>query len=71
MHITWSHDQWVTWLGGWDSFTLNQKGYSKNIYALETGADLLYYKLGQTLLQIGAALLLEIIAGVVRNCGSY
>ena len=34
------------------------------------GAALFYYKLGQTLLQIGAVLL-EIGAGVATNCGSY
>ena len=30
LHITWSYDQWVTWLGGWDTLTLNHKGYYKN-----------------------------------------
>ena len=37
----------------------------------EIGATLFYYKLGQTLLQIGAALLLQIGASVVTNWGSY
>ena len=32
---------------------------------------MIYYKLGQTLLQIGAASLLEIRAIVVTNWGSY
>ena len=38
---------------------------------LQIGAALLYYKLGQTLLQIGAASLLEIGANVVTNWNSY
>ena len=38
---------------------------------LQIGAALFYYKLGQTLLQIGAALLLQIRASVVTNWGSY
>ena len=38
---------------------------------LQIGAALLYYKLGQTLLQIGAASLLQIGASVVTNWGSY
>ena len=38
---------------------------------LQIGAALFYYKLGQTLLQIGAALLLQIGASVVTNWGSY
>ena len=29
MNIRWSHDQWVTWVGGWDSLILNPKAYSK------------------------------------------
>ena len=37
---------------------------NKNIYALQTGAALFYYTLGQTLLQIGEALLLELGASV-------
>ena len=62
LHITWSHDQWVTWLGGWDTLTLNHPHHkvivratelnNKNIYVLQIGAALFYYKLGQTLLQI-------------------
>ena len=38
---------------------------------LQIGAALFCYKLGQTLLQIGAASLLQIGANVVTNCGSY
>ena len=38
---------------------------------LQTGATLFYYKLGQTLLQIGAASLVQIGAIVVTNWGSY
>ena len=36
---------------------------------LQIGAALFYYKLGQTLLQIGAASLLQIRASVVTNWG--
>ena len=38
---------------------------------LQIGATLFYYKLGQTLLQIRAASLLQIGASVVTNWGSY
>ena len=38
---------------------------------LQIGAALFYYKLGQTLLQIGAASLLQIGTIVVTNWGSY
>ena len=38
---------------------------------LQIGAALFYSKLGQTLLQIGAASLLKIGASVVTNWGSY
>ena len=38
---------------------------------LQIGVALLYYKLGQTLLQIGAASLLRIRGNVVTNWGSY
>ena len=38
---------------------------------LQIGAALFYYKLGQTLLQIGAASLLQIRASVITNWGSY
>ena len=38
---------------------------------LQIGAALFYYKLGQTLLQIGAASLLQIRASVVTNWGGY
>ena len=38
---------------------------------LQIGAALFYYKLGQTLLQIGAASLIQIGASVVTNWDSY
>ena len=38
---------------------------------LQVRAALFYYKLDQTLLQIGAALLLQIGASVIRNWGNY
>ena len=38
---------------------------------LHIGTPLFYYKLGQTLLQIGAGSLLQIGANVVTNLGSY
>ena len=38
---------------------------------LQTGAALFYYKLGQMLLQIGAASSLQIRASVATNSGSY
>ena len=38
---------------------------------LQSEAALFYYKLGQTLLKIGAASLLQIGASVVTNSGSY
>ena len=38
---------------------------------LQIGAALFYYRLGQTLLQIGAASLLQIGASDVANCDSY
>ena len=38
---------------------------------LQIGAALFDYKLGQTLLQIGTASLLQIRASVVANWGSY
>ena len=65
---------------------LNHKGYSKSNrtqrqkdicitnwgkLVLQIGAALFYYKLGQTLLQIGAASLLQIGASVVTNWSSY
>ena len=47
-------DQWVTWIGGWHTLTVNHEGcivratelYNKNIYVLQIGASL-RYKLGQ------------------------
>ena len=38
---------------------------------LQIGADLFYQKLGQTLLQIGAASFLKIDASAVTSWGSY
>ena len=38
---------------------------------LQIGAALFYYKLGQTLLQIGAASLLQIRASFITNWGCY
>ena len=38
---------------------------------LQIGTSLFYYKLGHTLLQIGAASLLQIRASAVTNWGSY
>ena len=38
---------------------------------LQIGAALFHYKLGQTLLQIRAALILQIRAIVITNWGSY
>ena len=38
---------------------------------LQIGAALFYYKLGQTLLQIGTASLLQIRASVITNWDSY
>ena len=38
---------------------------------LQIGAALFYYKLGQTLLQIGVASLLQIGASVITNWDSY
>ena len=38
---------------------------------LQIGAALFHYKLGKTLLQIGAASLLQIGASAVTNWGSY
>ena len=72
-NITWSHDQWVTWLSWSDNLNLNQKGYSKrkkinnkNIYVLQIGAALFYYRLEQKLLQIGAASLLQTGAAITN-----
>ena len=75
------------WLRGWDTLNLNHPHQvivratelnSKNIYitnwgklVLQIGAALFYYKLGQMLLQIGAASLLQIGTSVVINWGSY
>ena len=45
--------------------------YSKGKLVLQIEAALFYYKLGQALLQIGAASSLQIGARVVTNWGSY
>ena len=47
-----SHDQWVTWLGGWDTLTIYHPHHkvmvretelnNKNIYVLKIGASLCY-----------------------------
>ena len=47
-------------LQNWDNFVL-----------LQIGAASFYYKLGQELLQIGEAFLLQIGASVITNQGSY
>ena len=44
---------------------------NENIYVLQIGAALFYYKLGQALLEIVAASLLQIRASVVTNWSSY
>ena len=44
---------------------------NKNIYVVKIEATLFYYKLGQTLLQIGTAFLLQIGAGAVTKWASY
>ena len=61
-----------------DTLNLNQNVYSKSnqikhqkYMCIQIGAALFYYKLGQTLLQIGAASLLQIGASFVTNWGSY
>ena len=77
--ITWSMSHLTLW--SCDTLTLNHPHHKvivratevnkKNIYVLQIGAPLFYYKLGQTLLEIGAASLLKIGARVVTNWGSY
>ena len=69
-----------------DTLNLNQKVYSKSNrtqqqkymcitnwakLVLKNGAALFYYKLGQTLLKIGEASLLQIGTSVVTNWGNY
>ena len=44
---------------------------NENIYVLQIGAALFYCKLGQALLEIVAASLLQIRASVVTNWSSY
>ena len=73
-------------LGGWDSLTLNHKGCSKSNRTqqqkyiciknwgkllLRFAAAFFYNKLGQTLLQFGEALLLQIGTGVILSWSSY
>ena len=72
--ITWS---WVTWLSGWGTLNLNHKVLAratelnnKDMYVLEIGSTLFYYKLVQTLLQIGAASLLQIRTSAVTSWDS-
>ena len=45
--------------------------YNWGKLVLQVRAVLFYYKLGQTLLQIGAVLLLQIGASIITNWGSY
>ena len=86
VQITWLHNLWITWFCGWASLILNHKGYSKSDrtqqqnyicitnwgkLVLQIGTALFYYKLGQKLLQIGAASLLKIGASVITSWGSY
>ena len=50
LDIMGSHVQWATWLGWWDTLTLNHEGWivraielnNKNIYVLQIGASLCY-----------------------------
>ena len=77
--ITWSMSHLTLW--SCDTLTLNHPHHKvivratevnkKNIYVLQIGAPLFYYKLGQTLLEIGAASLLQIRASLIINWGSY
>ena len=63
----WSHDQWVTWLGGWDTLTLNHKAYSKNNRKIY-----MYYKLRQACVtNWGSFVLLQIRENVFTSWGSY
>ena len=45
--------------------------YNWDKLVLQIGAALFYYKLGQTLLQIGEASLLQILASVVTDWSTY
>ena len=65
--ITWSR---VTWLGGWNRLTLNDKGilrakefYDKNIYVLQLGQA--------CVTSWGGFVLLQIRANIVTNWGSF
>ena len=79
---SWSHWQWVAWLGGWGTFNVNHKGCSKSIrtqlqkyicitnwvrLVFQIGAALFCWKSEQTLLQIGTASLLQIEPSVATN----
>ena len=61
LHVTRSDDQWVTWLDGWDSLTLNYKGCgkNKNMYVLQIEATFCYIS--------GSFVLLQIRANIVTN----
>ena len=74
------HDQWVPWLGGWDSVTLNQRGYNKNKkrgkLVLEMEAAFFYYKLRQLgyyklgwLLQIRTTVITKYCKAAITNWG--
>ena len=87
MDIAWSHDQWATWLGGWNTLTLNHKDFiviveefnNKKYICIKNWGKLLLQigetffncKLRQTLLQNGTFSLLHIGASVATNWGSY
>ena len=62
LHTTWSNDQWVTWLGGWDTLTV----YRKNICIIAK-IYVCITNWGKLVLQIGAAPLLQIETSVVTN----
>ena len=65
-------DQWVTWVGGWDSLTLNHKGYSKSNRTQEKIYIYIYIKnYGKLLLHIGQLFLLQIRVNSLTNWGSY
>ena len=71
MKITWSHDQWVTWLGGWNAVTLNHEGYSKS-NKTKLRKYICITNRGKLVLQIGSKfVLLQIRANFLTNLGSY
>ena len=64
--ILWSHDQWVTWLLGWDTPKLNHKGYIKSSRTQQQKD--MYCKLVQACVtNWGSFVLLQIRANVVTN----